>query len=293
MGYQFHRRISRKHNSTSSRINPYREKDKLVLKNLQIVFRGCGMKNVIILGSGRSGTSMVAGTLAKAGYHMGEQLLPANDANPKGFFEDIEVNSINEEILSSVAPKRPKLIGNIFFKHIPLPYQRWLLALPEGKTPSSTSAIDTRIKKIVADKPFCLKDPRFSYTLPCWRPFLDNTVFIVVFREPMATAKSINKECLDDPRLHSLAMSEDQALKVWSCMYKHILNTSGNGGKEWLFVHYDQVLTKNGGHLIAEHTGAEIDLSFPEKKYKRSISDAKPPLEVEEIFLKLCEKAQL
>ena len=77
------------------------------------------MKNVIILGSGRSGTSMVAGTLAKAGYYMGEQLLPANKANPKGFFEDIEVNAINEDILSSVAPRRPKILGDIFFVTTP------------------------------------------------------------------------------------------------------------------------------------------------------------------------------
>lgn len=46
------------------------------------------MYNIIILGSGRSGTSMMAGTLAKAGYFMGERLLPRNNANPKGFSND-------------------------------------------------------------------------------------------------------------------------------------------------------------------------------------------------------------
>jgi len=44
------------------------------------------MKNCIILGSGRSGTSMVAGTLAKSGYFMGDNLYPARESNPKGFF---------------------------------------------------------------------------------------------------------------------------------------------------------------------------------------------------------------
>jgi len=249
------------------------------------------MKNVIILGSGRSGTSMVAGTLAKAGYYMGEELLPANNANPKGFFEDKEVNAINEDILASIAPRRPKLLGNLFYKHIPLPWQRWLLALPGAKAPISNPTIDARIKKIVANQPYCLKDPRFSYTLPCWMPFLEDAVFIVVFREPMATAKSINQECQDDSRLHTLAMNEERALKVWECMYRSIFDMSEQRSSEWLFVHYDQVLTENGGQLIAEYTEADIDLSFPEKRLKRSIPTESPPPSAKEIYSKLCERA--
>jgi hypothetical protein len=54
------------------------------------------MRDCIVLGSGRSGTSMVAGALAKAGYFMGDRLYPARDANPLGFFEAPEINSINE-----------------------------------------------------------------------------------------------------------------------------------------------------------------------------------------------------
>jgi len=249
------------------------------------------MKNVIILGSGRSGTSMVAGTLAKAGYFMGEHLLPANNANPKGFFEDIEVNSINEDILANVAPRRPKIFGNVLFRHIPLPYQRWLLALPLSKSPLASQAIEKRITTLLKNKPFCLKDPRFSYTLPCWIPFLENAVFIVVFREPMTTAKSINKECQDDSQLHSLAMSEERAMKVWECMYKHILKMSENDCQDWLFLHYDQILTGNGGDLIARHTGANIDLSFPEKRLKRSNSTDSPPPSALGIYQKLCTKA--
>jgi hypothetical protein len=248
------------------------------------------MKNVLILGSGRSGTSMVAGTLAKAGYFMGKQLLPSNNANPKGFFEDIEVNAINEEILATVAPKRPKLFGSLFFRHIPLPYQRWLLALPLGKKPFSTPAIDARIKQIVANQPYCFKDPRFSYTLPVWRSFLKDTVYVVVFREPMVTAQSIAKECNDDPRLHSLAMNTKRALKVWSCMYRHILKMAQEN-RDWLFIHYDQVLTREGGKKLAIHTNAEVDFSFPEKRLKRSKATELPPSPINEVYLKLCNRA--
>ena len=45
-------------------------------------------RNCLILGSGRSGTSMAAGILARAGYFMGAELWPADIGNPKGYFED-------------------------------------------------------------------------------------------------------------------------------------------------------------------------------------------------------------
>jgi hypothetical protein len=45
-------------------------------------------RNCLILGSGRSGTSLAAGILAQAGYFMGDELWPVNIGNPKGQFED-------------------------------------------------------------------------------------------------------------------------------------------------------------------------------------------------------------
>jgi len=91
------------------------------------------MHNVIILGSGRSGTSMVAGTLAKAGYFMGDHLYPGRESNPKGFFEDPEINGINEALLAQIVPKRPRLFGRWLFRSRPLQWQRWLGRVPVGK----------------------------------------------------------------------------------------------------------------------------------------------------------------
>ena len=69
------------------------------------------MKNCLIMGSGRSGTSMIAGMLAKEDYFFGDNLYQARDPNPKGFFEDPEINDINETILSQVTLRRPPLMG--------------------------------------------------------------------------------------------------------------------------------------------------------------------------------------
>ena len=51
------------------------------------------------MGSGRSGTSMLAGILHQSGYFLGEGLYKPQESYPKGFFEYRSINSINEAIL--------------------------------------------------------------------------------------------------------------------------------------------------------------------------------------------------
>jgi len=231
------------------------------------------MKNIIILGSGRSGTSMVAGCFAKSGYFMGEHFWKARDANPKGFFEDREINEINEDLLEPVIPKRLYLFGKEFFRHQPLKRHRWLACLPPDIKIVSNSPLNGRIKKIVQHEPFCLKDPRFSYTLPAWEPYCNNTVFICVFRDPGSTASSIYKECLEVPHLShpktGIKISLKQAVKIWTHMYLPILLTHRHHG-DWLFLHYNQVLTSEGMDKLEEFTGAKVDRSFPTAKLSRS-----------------------
>src|ERR1043165_10164717 len=104
------------------------------------------MKNCLILGSGRSGTSMAAGSLAKAGYFMGENLIAARKSNPKGFFEDVEVNMINEELLGYVVPARKHLLGIEFFPSRPVEGQRWLSCVPveTARSEEHTSELQSR-----------------------------------------------------------------------------------------------------------------------------------------------------
>src|SRR5438045_3402339 len=75
---------------------------------------------------------MVAGTLSQSGYFMGDRPLKVTDANPKGYFEDAEINSINEDILDSVAPKRPPLLGRWFCLNRAQYSNRWVARIPLG-----------------------------------------------------------------------------------------------------------------------------------------------------------------
>jgi hypothetical protein len=247
------------------------------------------MKNCFILGTGRSGTSMVAGTLSQAGYFMGTNLIPARDGNPKGFFEDIEVNKINEALLAQILPSRPRFIGRWLFKDRPLSGQRWLSQVPLNKEIPTTPEIIERIKILVGQEPFCFKDPRFSYTLPVWRPYLNNIRYICVFRDPYSTATSIIKEVKNEPHLHHFEIDFDRALDIWLLMYRHILKHRTEG--EWLFLHYEQILNGEGLEKLASFTDAFVDRTFPDITLKRSFSEKLIPQKTAAIYHELCQLA--
>lgn len=54
---------------------------------------------VLITGSGRSGTSSLAGSLSKLGMHVPGPVVPPTEINPKGFFETSWVVDFHQELL--------------------------------------------------------------------------------------------------------------------------------------------------------------------------------------------------
>jgi hypothetical protein len=249
------------------------------------------MYNLIVLGSGRSGTSMAAGLFHKSGYFMGDNLYAGRAANPKGFFEDEEINGINERILHQVLLRRPKgIIGNLLFRKRLGEGHSWLARVPLGTPMPCPSEVGERIRALTARKPFCFKDPRFSYTLPCWQPFLENARFLVIFRHPADTAKSVAKECKDSRYLHNLSISNEEILQTWQLMYSHVLQMRQTDGC-WLFLHYDQMLDPAQLDRLESFADVEVDRSFPDKSLKRSISTKAVPPETNLIYQQLCELA--
>lgn len=252
------------------------------------------MHNCLILGSGRSGTSMVAGTLSKVGYFMGDNLYPARESNPKGFFEDSEINEINEHIIELVDLKCIKFIENsssVLNEENFLKFgQRWLARIPVGTAIPLPPVVCSHINKVTKRTPFCFKDPRFSYTLPVWHPFLRDTVFICVFRHPAVTALSIVKECRDVDYLKNVSMNFQRALEIWTFIYRHILEIHIYRG-EWLFLHYNQLLNGDGLLRLESFTGVPVDHSFPDPALDRSSSDLSVPRKVEQIYQQLCDLA--
>ncbi len=248
--------------------------------------------NCLILGSGRSGTSMMAGILHDAGYFLGDNLYPARDSNPKGFFENAEINGINERILEHYDNIIFKFMQSITKKssvYAPTEGQRWLSLVSERKKINYINEnIVNRIKEAVKIHPFGYKDPRFSYTLGVWKNYLPkNTKYIVMFRDPSVTVNSIIKECSSSEYLHNLKINYDIAMKTWSNMYKHILKNYEGDEDSFLFVHYDQVYSGVILSKLSKFLNIEIKNNFVDKSLKRSIGGGIVSSDARNIYNKL------
>jgi hypothetical protein len=235
---------------------------------------------------------MVAGALSAAGYHMGDLMLPASVSNPRGYFEDREVNDLNEDLLLEAAPLRPSgRVGVLFPRRLPYGY-RWLAVVAPGTRIRAAPELAARMQACVSRRPFCLKDPRFCYTLEAWRPALGDAAFICVFREPGRTATSVVAAARNEREyLAHVRPSSRRALAVWSAMYRHVLDTHRLSG-DWAFIHYDQLLDGSAIPHLEALLDARIDAGFADPKLKRSADDPDVSKEASALYRRLCSLAQ-
>ena len=228
------------------------------------------MHNIIILGTARSGTSLVTSLFRNAGCYCGDNYVPARVSNPTGFFEDSVVNQINDDILARIfltkflrrLPKmlRPRLISD----------RRALwLAAPRFALPFVPKRIIAMMRERVSRTPFCFKDPRFSVTLRYWRPWLPpETRFLVVFRDPHVTVNSMLREA-EEGFVPPIEMNARDAYKTWHRSYKTILSASLDG-ESWLFVNYNDVLNGSAVPAIAAFADASLETSLIDPRFSRS-----------------------
>jgi len=131
---------------------------------------------VLVMGMGRSGTSLLMQALQAAGFDCGRNWIPVNEYNPQGYFEMQAVVDFNISLLQQASGDCESLF--------PLPDRDSIESL-------STSFIPITFP----DSDFALKDPRFSLTYPVWHPFLKDCDCRVIFsrRNPEAIAESLSR----------------------------------------------------------------------------------------------------
>ena len=232
------------------------------------------------MGAGRSGTSLLAGMISRVGYHAGAELYEPRDSNPKGFFEDAEINSINERLLEPVVPELEA--GH-----------RWLAEIATGTpVPAPGPELESEIAWHCAQAPFCYKDPRFCYTLDAWRPHVGDAALLCVFRAPLVTARSIVREIAGQEYLAPLRgqVTEEHALAIWTAMYRWVIERQATDG-EWLFVHYDQLLDGSGTVPLEQLLGVRVDHQFADPALDRTRASADAPGETAAVYRELCRLA--
>lgn len=231
------------------------------------------VSNLLVFGSGRSGTSLAAGLFQGSGLHQGEVFHASDEANPKGYFEDVEVNTLNEDLLDpffGVGPPAP--VGKYLFPFRLTYGYRWLADLPLCCTPTAEDGQADRIRAFTEQAPFCYKDPRFAFTYPAWRAHLpDDTVNLVVFRDPGQTLNSLQAEAQRVGAKYPF--TEEDAMRNWTSAYTHILLKQWDREEDWLFVRYQDLFADEVYDVLEDAVGAEVDRTFADPSLNRQPSD--------------------
>lgn len=184
---------------------------------------------VIVAGMHRSGTSMIMGTMSILGVHLGKNVKGPSHNNQKGFYENIGVTTLNEEIFGELGTSWKDILDHkIVFDN----------------------RFDDRIKKTLVaqnlgnQSVFGIKDPRMCILFPFWANVLKSAGHsvrvIIPVRNPLSVAESLNKRD---------GMSLESGIALWEKYNKSILEHSELYDR--IIVDYDRMLNDNGIHVRA------------------------------------------
>lgn len=135
----------------------------------------------LVLGMHRSGTSALARLLNLAGLAFGppEAAMPADVDNPRGFWERQDVYELHEWVLGKAGAAWDR----------PLEFD------PDRLPPGIRDEFLARAARIAdtfsRHRPWFIKDPRLSLTLPLWRRILARPVCVHILRHPLEVAASL------------------------------------------------------------------------------------------------------
>lgn len=180
---------------------------------------------VIVLGMHRSGTSVVSQVCQCMGGYLGEkkELMAATKDNMDGFYENIKITCINNEILQLYNREWYDL------KPVKLDYYNPKMVKKVEELKESIQMLFCNKDKIV------IKDPRISLLLPLWEKILDEfgieVNYIWVFRNPLAVAESLKKRN---------GYSQKHSLLLWIHYNLSILKFLQ--GKEYILINYENIL---------------------------------------------------
>ena len=134
----------------------------------------------------RSGTSAITRALSALGVPLGNNLMPpVLNNNDKGFFEDLEINELNTELLTALNRDWDTL------SRIPPESLQ-----SETLEPLKLRAIELMRTKI-GDQTFGFKNPRMARLLPFWQAVFNeldiSPSYVIAIRNPKSVAQSLQK----------------------------------------------------------------------------------------------------
>jgi hypothetical protein len=211
---------------------------------------------IVVLGMHRSGTSAVTRGLQALGVELGNNFLPPQEDNIKGFWEDADLNALNIEMLN--------LLKRDWHYLSPI--------LPADVSTLYKNGYFERATKILKDKTsefdiFGFKDPRVAKLLPFWKEVFTrsqlNVSYVLVIRNPLSVCKSLEKR-------HNFGFEKSALLWL-----EHVLSSlTGTSGENRVLVDYDHLILspEREMHRIARDLRLHIE-PLKAEKFKTEFLD--------------------
>ena len=149
-----------------------------------------GREVIVVLGVGRSGTSLAMQALETLGVRVSENMIPPNVSNPKGFYEDADIVAIHKHLLNTLTPNPS------------MPLREGWLNTPEAKQALAQLKVLVETQVETEAAPWAFKDPRTATFLPLWiRLFNQLKIvprFVLAIRRPEAIIESFAQQYGND-----------------------------------------------------------------------------------------------
>ena len=176
---------------------------------------------LVVTGMHRSGTSLVSNLLQAGGVHVGDNLLPADNSNPRGYFEDIDFYDFHESALTCRGQHYLYVDRDFVFE----PNQADKLRADELGQRRSHRAI------------WGWKDPRTSLFLDFWAQQFPEVRFLFVVRHPLEVLCSL----LRRGEFEHLTIL-DAILNAWHTYNSNIQSFRDRHADRCLIVHIEGVI---------------------------------------------------
>ncbi len=195
---------------------------------------------LIITGMHRSGTSLITSILQHSGLPIGEQLLPAAEGNPRGFFEDQAFMLLHQAMLHTRG-----------VTHL----------VDRGFAPMPNDAETAQARALIAERSaqplWGWKDPRTALFLNFWNDLLPDAGYLFIYRNPLDVLLSLMRR--NEPYMAGLL----EGLEAWYAYNIRLLTFAAAHPERCILGNVGGMLasSKRLRDLLAERTGIRLALT--------------------------------
>jgi|MTBAKSStandDraft_2_1061841.scaffolds.fasta_scaffold05479_7 hypothetical protein len=192
---------------------------------------------VVVIGSGRSGTSILMQILHGLGMSVSENLIQAKEQTPTGAYEDTEILKIQNRFISELTPESMPVPPNWFDHPLSVSTIHQLQGIVQKRMEQAATL-------------WGFKDPRTAFLIPMWTKIFNNLnitpKYILTVRNPKNVVSSMKRQYNSDESTSELFW----LTKNTEALYQ----TGGN----CFIVHYEDWFSDKGSEItrqLLQYTG--------------------------------------